>query len=179
MYLFFLLKFDISFIHINIIINLHMTLQFNSLSLEGLIHILNKNAYMIENQMFQLKHYLQNNITDYKEYVSFDDSHYCKNLVYRNHIFEIYIICWKPGQMSPIHKHPKHGCIMKVLEGTLREERYTSIKVTQKICKKNDILFIKDTQEHIIENISKTDNLITLHIYSPPKFYKTKYKPKL
>tara|TARA_B110000977_G_C10940487_1_gene440694 strand:+ start:145 stop:588 length:444 start_codon:yes stop_codon:yes gene_type:complete len=142
--------------------------------LQQLIQILTKNAYMIEKQMFQLKYYLQNDIIEYKQYVKFNDDHYSKQLVYKNYSFEAYVICWKPGQSSNIHSHPKNGCIMKVLEGTLREERYGTISITEKICKKNDILFIRDTDQHVIENISDTKPLITLHIYSPPGFYKHK-----
>ena len=144
------------------------------LPLNGLIQILNKNSYMIQNHMYQLRNYLKNDITNYKKYVKFDPTRYCKNLVYKNKLFEIYIICWGPRQMSHIHKHPKNGCLMKVLEGNLLEERYGPNTTKIRHFKKNDILFIKDKDEHLIENISDTDNLITLHIYSPPKFYVSK-----
>jgi len=142
------------------------------LPLEGLINIFNKNGYMLEDQMYKLKHYLDRDIIDYKKYVYFNEEHYCRNLIYHNHIFEMCLLCWRPGQKTIIHKHPKNGCLMKILEGKLTEERlHKGIKV-KKIYKEGDILFIKGNEKHIIENISKKENLITLHIYSPPSFYK-------
>lgn len=150
------------------------TMKNINLPIEGLIQVLNKNSYMIADHLYQLKYFLQHNITHYLQYVHFKDSTYCKNLVYKNHLFEVLIICWKPGQASGIHKHPKNGCIMKILEGTLVEERHSPVNITTRTYKKNDILFIKDKSEHVIKNISHTRNLITLHIYSPSNFYKSK-----
>lgn len=144
-----------------------------SLSLQGLIDIFNKNIYVVEYDMYTLKHYLEREITDYKKYIKFSDKKYCKNLVYRNHTFEIYLICWKPNQKTNLHKHPENGCLMKILEGELKEERVYWGTIKEKICKKNNILFIKGKEEHIIENISDK-NAISIHIYSPPRFYDSK-----
>ena len=143
------------------------------LSIKGLIQILNKNTYMMETHMDQLKYILKHDIIDYKQYVQFNNDHYQKNIVYQNHIFEIYIICWKPGQQSILHSHPKNGCLMKVLEGSLIEKRYGVHKETiNRYCKGN-ISFIKN-DTHIVKNDSIIKNLVTLHIYSPPNFYKKK-----
>jgi hypothetical protein len=60
---------------------------------------------------------------------------------------------------------------MKVLEGSLVEERYILDKVQKNVYKENHVTFIRGGQEHSIKNNSKTKNLITLHIYSPPNYY--------
>ena len=141
------------------------------LHIRDLIQLFNKNSYMIEDHMYQLKYLLKHDILDYKQYVNYSNKGYTRNKVYKNNLFEIYIMCWKPGQQSIRHKHPINGCLMKVLEGSLIEERYGVHKSLLHTYKKNDITFIKGNEEHIINNRSKTKNLITLHIYSPPNTY--------
>lgn len=40
-----------------------------------------------------------------KSYSYFDDSCYTRNLLYRDELFEVMAICWKPGQRTPVHTH--------------------------------------------------------------------------
>ena len=141
------------------------------LPIQGLIRILNKNFYMIETRMEQLAYILKHDIINYEKYIEFSKKGYKRNVVYRNHLFEISILCWTPGQQSAKHIHPKNGCLMKVLEGSLVEERYILDNVQTQLYKENDVTFIKGNQEHIIKNNSNTKNLVTLHIYSPPNYY--------
>jgi len=143
------------------------------LPIQGLVQILNKNFYMLETRMEQLSYILKHDIINYEEYIEFSKKGYKRNVAYRNHLFEVSILCWKPEQYSSIHTHPKNGCLMKVLEGSLVEERYILDKVQTKLYKENDVTFIKGNQQHIIKNNSKTKNLVTLHIYSPPNYYST------
>ena len=147
------------------------------LPINGLIHIFNKNFYMLETRMEQLSYILQHDIVNYKKYIKFSKKGYKRNVVYRNHLFEISVLCWQPGQQSTKHTHPTNGCLMKVLEGSLVEERYILDKVQKNVYKENrerhngDVTFIRGGQEHSIKNNSKTKNLVTLHIYSPPNYY--------
>ena len=141
------------------------------LPINGLIHIFNKNFYMLETRMEQLSYILQHDIVNYKKYIKFSKKGYKRNVVYRNHLFEISVLCWQPGQQSTKHTHPKNGCLMKVLEGSLVEEIYILDKVQKNVYKENDVTFIRGGQEHSIKNNSKTKNLVTLHIYSPPNYY--------
>ena len=43
-----------------------------------------------------------------------------------NELFEIIIISWNYNQKSPIHNHPENGCLMKILKGSLTEEKYNN-----------------------------------------------------
>ncbi len=63
--------------------------------------------------------------SDWKKYTKFCRKNYTRNLVFQNSKFEILIICWNKEQVSPIHDHPKNGCILKLLQGTLIEECYS------------------------------------------------------
>jgi len=94
---------------------------------------------------------------------------------YSNNKFEMYIICWKPEQSSPIHDHSENGCIMKVLSGSLKESLYTYNLLLQNetIINKNNVSFIDN---HIgLHKIEAIDYSVSLHIYSPPNYISLKY----
>jgi cysteine dioxygenase len=38
--------------------------------------------------------------------------------------FNLIILCWGPGQGSPIHDHADAHCFMKMLDGELKEVRF-------------------------------------------------------
>jgi hypothetical protein len=91
-----------------------------------------------------------------------------------NDIFDMYIIKWLPGSISPIHNHPKLGCIMQILEGEVLEKRYDhSIHLETMTLLTNDenydinlkTSYIDDSQNyHSISNISYKP-AYTLHVY--------------
>ena len=108
---------------------------------------------------------------EWKNYVSFDDNTYKKNLVFRNDNFELFVVCWKPKQKTPIHSHAENGCIIKMLKGNLTEKLYFNDGSFKKhTLYKNDITFIDDNiGKHIMENDSDK-NAISMHLYSPPNY---------
>jgi len=121
-----------------------------------------------------LKEYNEN---DWKKYVKTDDKKYCRNKIFENENFEIFIISWNKNQNAPIHDHSFIGCWLKVHEGDLIENRYESesLKLYQSTCMKtNDVSFMKnDIGYHSITNTSD-DIAITIHVYNPPN-HKTKF----
>ena len=48
--------------------------------------------------------------TEIEPYVQFTENHYARNLIYKNSHFECLLLCWKPGQRSPIHDHASSIC---------------------------------------------------------------------
>lgn len=83
------------------------------------------------------------------------------------------LMCWKPGQCSPIHDHAGSSCGFLILEGTAKEVVY---EVTQNNFAKpthsthypqGSICLAHDNDIHHVGNESNED-LVTLHIYSPP-----------
>jgi len=117
------------------------------------------------------------NITDYKKYKSFSDVNYKKNLVYRNDVFEMYVVCWTPYQGTPKHDHSDKGCIFKVLEGNILEYKY--FNDGKKIYYQHNVgstgYIDNEMGIHIMKNESKTD-CVSFHIYSPPKYSMKIYK---
>ena len=95
-------------------------------------------------------------------------NNYYKNIVYKDKYYEIVLISWKKDVITPIHDHPKNGCILKVLEGQLSEDYYDNGKIINKLLNKNDIAYRDDGEIHTIKAL---ENSYSLHIYSPPNFY--------
>ena len=85
--------------------------------------------------------------------------------------FEILVICWQPGQGSPIHNHAERGCVLRVLEGELQEVRYYADEREEKtILDINRSTYIDNSIGlHKIVNQSD-ENTVSLHIYSPGYF---------
>jgi cysteine dioxygenase len=61
-------------------------------------------------------------------YVYWQDSHYTRNLIYKNDLFELIGFCWEIGQGAPIHSHNQQYCWMIVQEGTLSVTNYHMIR---------------------------------------------------
>lgn len=99
---------------------------------------------------------------------------YQKTLLFRNDHFEIYQINWFKNAQTTIHSHPKFGCIMKVIEGSLQEKLFTSHnsgfnEIKTSMYQPNNISYIDDSIG--LHQIKALEDTISLHIYSPPKFY--------
>lgn len=114
---------------------------------------------------------------DWIKYIKYTDCTYHRIRLdhLSNRKFEMYLICWKPEQSSPIHDHSENGCIMKVLDGSLKETLYDYDLKSQNetIINKNYISFINN---HIgLHKIEAIDFSVSLHIYSPPNYISYKF----
>ena len=98
---------------------------------------------------------------------------YTRNRVHLNDHFELVVICWKPGQESAIHDHGISNCLYLVVEGEMAEDRFRSVHegdpepTETKTYGKGDITLANGPEIHRIANRGD-QNLITLHLYSPP-----------
>lgn len=129
--------------------------------------------------LIQLKDLLlKANVTpdDLSEYRIFNDSHYSRNKIAGSEWFDLYLMCWKPGQRSTIHDHTDSSCAFKILQGTATEigcelvnaeKKYVHIK-SEAHYPAGSCCVAQDGEIHQICNLSAEDNLITLHVYSPP-----------
>jgi cysteine dioxygenase len=113
---------------------------------------------------------------DYHQYIKFDSEKYARNYVINTEMFDILILCWKPGQKTILHGHPKDGCFVKILQWEITETLYNADKnlLCTNIVREWDIMYNHDSiGYHILENASERDT-VSLHIYSPGN-----YKPCL
>lgn len=128
----------------------------------------------LKNANYLLESYKNNDWMDYKSTIL---DGYKKKLVYRSNLYEIYIIIWKKNSFSPIHNHPKGGCLMKILEGSLKEDIYDkNIKIkNQNYLVKNNVKYIDDKigYHKILNNYNSYT--YSIHIYSPINFITQKF----
>ncbi len=106
----------------------------------------------------------------------FEDLHYVKILLEQTTNYEIFMICWKAGQSTPIHDHPEGGCWMQVVQGELEETEYaypTMYKMGVHTLGVGDIGY---KQGHVLlHSIKALQNTISLHLYKPPKYKANTY----
>ena len=62
--------------------------------------------------------------SDWQTRARFDPAVYTRNLIRRNEQFELLVLCWSPGQVSPIHDHAGEHCWMAVLAGEIEEQHF-------------------------------------------------------
>lgn len=117
-------------------------------------------------------------------YIAFKEGNYFRHRVCRNQFVEMLVLCWRPGQRTPIHDHNgSHGGV-KIWEGRLWETIFSFDPVTG--------LEYKSAQEHAPGAVTGSDipdihqlgnpdvsgqDLITIHVYAPPLGVLHTYKP--
>lgn len=122
--------------------------------------------------------------TELAPYRGFKEGNYWRHLVYRNEFVEMLVLCWRPGQRTPIHDHNgSHGGV-RVCEGTMWETTFTYDP--------DDGLEYKSAREYLAGAVTGSDvpdihqlgnpdvseqDMVTIHIYSPPLGVLHTYKP--
>ncbi|KAH8554335.1 RmlC-like cupin domain-containing protein [Umbelopsis sp. PMI_123] len=78
------------------------------------------------NRIIALMESYNSNAEDWEQYAMFDHSRaYTRNLVDDgNGKFNLMILAWSKGQQSPIHDHAGSHCVMKILDGKLKESLF-------------------------------------------------------
>jgi cysteine dioxygenase len=117
-----------------------------------------------------------------KPYLFYARSHYTRNLIFKNDLFEVIAICWESGQVSRIHNHRDQNCWMAVPIGKLRVQnfRVDQRNGSQHTCKliPTDSYDMDATHPGVVrpeEPVHQVLNLpefnaraTTIHIYSHP-----------
>lgn len=112
---------------------------------------------------------------DLAEFVRFSDQGYAHNLIRGGRWYQVWVLCWKNGQRSPIHDHRGSSCGVRVLRGTLTQTDFIfaangHVKATgSEDFEPGSVLGSLDTDMHQVSNLQAGDaDLVTLHVYSPP-----------
>jgi hypothetical protein len=108
---------------------------------------------------------------DWNDHVEFSSTKYNKKAILKNDVVELMIISWEIDQKTLIHDHPENGCIMKVVQGCLVEDKYSDdgeIWLSATFIGENDISFSKGKEiTHKIKGICQS---VSIHIYSPQNY---------
>ncbi|MDQ2970018.1 MAG: cysteine dioxygenase family protein [Acidobacteriota bacterium] len=103
--------------------------------------------------------------------VRFDPAQYIRHAVLLWEDWEVMLIGWESGQVTPIHDHRGVLGGMAVLSGTLLEERFTTPAlvpelVDSRVRPEGDLC---DTGPAVLHRlIPKSARAVSLHVYRPP-----------
>jgi cysteine dioxygenase len=112
---------------------------------------------------------------DLEPYIGFKEGNYWRHRVCRNEAVEMLVICWRPGQKTPIHDHNgSHGVVL-VQQGLMQETVFNFDETqglrfdTGRECSQGTITGAGVPDIHQLGNpeVSGRD-LITVHVYAPP-----------
>lgn len=117
-----------------------------------------------------------------KPYLFFRRSHYTRNLIYRDDLFEVVAIGWDPGQSSAIHNHRGQECWMGVAMGRLEVRNYRLLEKDERArtCRlQPTVRFFMDSSHpaavdpnepiHSVHNLAEDGTrAVSVHVYSRP-----------
>ncbi|HEY6928861.1 MAG TPA: cysteine dioxygenase family protein [Thermoanaerobaculia bacterium] len=107
----------------------------------------------------------------YLDRVRFSAQRYMRHPILLWEDWEVMLIAWESGQITPIHDHRGVMGGMAILSGSLAEERFTTPDrapklVDDRVRPEGDLSDIGPTTLHRL--FPKTPRAISLHIYRPP-----------
>ena len=112
---------------------------------------------------------------NWRDWVFFEEQTYTRNLVHRCGEFELLLLCWEPGQESPIHDHAGMHCWMAVLEGGMQEVHYQQGAENGPLVEGRVQSFGCGKVGYIVDDIAlhlvrpkRGERAVSLHLYSSP-----------
>lgn len=110
-----------------------------------------------------------------RPFVSFKLATYARHRVFRNEFAELLVLCWRPGQRTPIHDHNGSHGVVRVCEGVLWETMFQMDEMRGLIYESAREWTAGGTTGADVPDIHQLGNpevsgqdLITLHLYAPP-----------
>lgn len=106
----------------------------------------------------------------YLERVRFDSGHYVRHPVLLWEDWEVMVIGWEAGQITPIHDHRGVLGGMAILSGTILEERFRVPKelpelADSRVRPEGDL---SETGPTVLHRLLPRTRAVSLHIYRPP-----------
>ena len=111
---------------------------------------------------------------DMMQACKFSDVDYARNTLAKSPWYELLVICWRSVQRSRIHNHGHSACGVRVVDGVATETVYREMSpgyvtpVATRNYSKGDVCVTSDNAIHLITNERPDEDLITLHLYTPP-----------
>ena len=116
-------------------------------------------------------------------YLGFKAGNYSRHRVMKNEFVEMLVLCWKPGQRTPIHDHNgSHGAVF-IHEGILWETTFeddVETGLNYKLHRELRAGGLTGSEVPDIHQLGNPDvsgrDLVTIHIYAPPLGVLNTYK---
>jgi len=112
-------------------------------------------------------------IQEFHPYAFWSEEHYTRNCILRKDNYELILLCWEPGQETPIHCHGGQECWVYMIDGMLEEQNYQILNEAlvlqdQSRMRKGERSFMSDMMGyHSLANISP-ERSMSLHLYMNP-----------
>lgn len=111
---------------------------------------------------------------DFEDFSSWSDDSYTRNCIAETEKFEMILICWEKGQITPIHDHGGEECWVNIIDGEFEEVIYQEDEsgelktVKTGNAKTGDFTYMIDFMGfHSLQNVSNSRGM-SLHIYAKP-----------
>ncbi len=113
-------------------------------------------------------------IGDLVPFAGFDERRYRRRSLYLGPAYEALLLCWRAGQRSSIHDHRGSRCAFRVMDGKGAEsvfERSDAGLIYPTVTNEYPQGFVcaaEDEDIHQVSNLQLSEDLVNLHLYSPP-----------
>lgn len=114
-------------------------------------------------------------VAEFKPYSFWNEQFYTRNCIARSDKYELILLCWEPGQITPIHCHGGQECWVYMVQGCIGETRYDLDEATQKLTEskymelgEGKFSYMNDDMGlHSLKNLSDGRSM-SLHLYMNP-----------
>src|SRR5688500_10108199 len=110
-----------------------------------------------------------------RPYVGFKEATYARHRVFVNEFAELLVLCWRPGQRTPIHDHNGSYGTVRVCEGVMWETVFQLNNERQLYYQSGREWNAGEATSADVPDIHQIGNpevsgqdLVTLHLYAPP-----------
>jgi cysteine dioxygenase len=120
----------------------------------------------------QLIKYIDLPLDELAQFAYWDEECYTRNCIERTEDYELLLLCWDVGQVTPIHCHNAQECWVYVAQGELAEVRYKwdgvspkPIAISEGKAERGNLSYMNDAMGyHTLENIGE-GRAMSLHLY--------------
>ena len=113
------------------------------------------------------------NLDALKSCIGSTDDGYQRNVIKRTENYELVAICWKPGQITPIHDHIGSDCAFIILDGVSTERTFQinedglAVQTSSRNYVPGEVCAADEPDIHQVIN-EQDSELVNLHVYTPP-----------
>lgn len=141
-------------------------------SLQQLLHVLPNCS---GKEYVDIVHGMELHVEEFEPFSFWNESFYTRNCIARTDAYELILLCWEPGQETPIHCHGGQECWVYMLQGTLGETRFNLDKTTETLTPdkymelyEGKFSYMNDDMGlHALKNLNKGRSM-SLHLYMNP-----------
>lgn len=109
-------------------------------------------------------------LSEFEKYTFWKEDCYTRNCIERTSVFELILICWNPGDETPIHGHDEQRCWVYQADGEIREIRYDNqlAECHRMVLTTGCLSYMEDEMGyHSLKNCTE-ERAMTLHLYISP-----------